>query len=225
MYGKLTAGLLSRARAVTLSVYGAAVGCLLIGLCLGAPAALAEESSPAAAIAAYAAALNTHNLAAALALFDDNGSATDARGRHFEGRAGLTEFLLGSGFGSLDAQVATQGMHIVANRAVWTYTCSCSSGPTEVRLVVNHDKITVFAVQPPPAVPMPRTSAASRAGLLAQAPAQAGLAALVLAGLAVAVVGMTLALRQTRAPGRRACGHDGRLLAALAHARQRRKPA
>jgi hypothetical protein len=45
---------------------------------------------------------------AALALFDQYGSATDSRGRHYEGQAGLTEFLLASGFNSPDAHIETE---------------------------------------------------------------------------------------------------------------------
>jgi hypothetical protein len=87
-------------------------------------------------------------LPAALALFDQYGSATDAAGHHYEGGAGLTEFLLASGFATPDAHITTQNLHIVANRAVWTNACSCGTGSTlatrtcsltvdEVRLMVR----------------------------------------------------------------------------------------
>jgi hypothetical protein len=116
----------------------------------------AQQWDPAVAISAYSAALNAHDLDAGLALFDQYGSATDAAGHHFEGRAGLTEFLLGSGFANPSTRISTERLHIVANRAVWTYTCSCASGSTEVRLVLNHNKISVFAIIAPPAAPVRR---------------------------------------------------------------------
>src|SRR5438105_14179106 len=125
----------------TLLVAAAFVVCVV---CAYVPAVAADEQGPGAAVMAYSAALNSHDLATALALFDQYGSATDARGRHFEGRAGLTEFLIGSGCDTPDAHITTEGLHVVANRAVWTYSCSCAAGSTEVRLVLNHDKISVF---------------------------------------------------------------------------------
>jgi len=124
---------------------------LLAALCGLPSTAAAQVSDPAAAIAAYSAALNAHDLGAALALFDPNGSATDARGHNFRGRDGLTQFLLDSGFDSPDAHVTTQNVHVIANRAVWTYSCSCAAGSTEVRMVVNRDGISVFAIIAPPA--------------------------------------------------------------------------
>jgi SnoaL-like domain len=124
---------------------------LLVALCGLPSTAAAQAADPTAAIAAYSAALNAHDLGAALALFDPNGSATDARGRNFRGRDGLTQFLLGSGFASPDAHVTTENVHVIANRAVWTYTCSCTASSTEVRMVVNRDGISVFAIIPPPA--------------------------------------------------------------------------
>jgi hypothetical protein len=136
---------------------------LAIGALLGALTAVpltvgAQVWDPAVAVSAYSAALNTHDLPAALALFDQYGSATDAAGHHFEGRAGLTDFLVSSGFDSPDARITTEGLHVVGNRAVWTYRCSCATGSTEVRLVLNHDKISVFAVMAQPAAPQPRSS-------------------------------------------------------------------
>ena len=126
---------------------------LLVLLCCLPSTAAAQEWDPAAAVTAYSAALNAHDLAAALALFDANGSATDVHGHNFGGQAGLTQFLLDSGFGSPDARITTEHLHVVANRAIWTYTCSCAAGSTEVRLVLNHDKISVFAMMAPRAAP------------------------------------------------------------------------
>jgi hypothetical protein len=128
---------------------------VLIGACAAAPAA-AAELDPAAAIAAYSEAFNAHDVGAAVALFDQYGSATDIRGRHYDGPEGLFDFVLASGITRLDAQIKTESMHIVGNRAVWRYSCNCASGVTEVRLVVNRDKITVFAITPPPTAPYTR---------------------------------------------------------------------
>ena len=44
---------------------------------------------------------SAHDVNSALALFDANGSASDRSGHNYAGQAGLTEFLLNSGFGSL----------------------------------------------------------------------------------------------------------------------------
>src|SRR5438552_11558796 len=99
---------------------------LLIALLLvAAPTtAVAQVSDPAAVISAYSAALNAHDPAAALELFDEIGSATDIAGHHFEGREGLNEFLLANGFGTPNVHVATTNIHVVANRAVWTSMCT-----------------------------------------------------------------------------------------------------
>src|SRR4051812_29763019 len=130
---------------------GALLAALLVLVLGGASprTAAAQGFDPASTVGAYAAALNAHNLAAGLALFDQNGSATDKAGRHFEGRDGLTAFLLESGFGSPDARVTTDHLRVLGNRALWTYTCSCATDTTEVRLVVNQDKITVFFMSRP----------------------------------------------------------------------------
>ncbi len=133
-----------------------ALGALLCAL--SAASASAQIWDPTAAISAYSAALNAHDVQQALALFDQYGSATDAAGHHFEGRAGLTEFLMHSGFNAPDARIATDNLHIVGNRAVWTYSCSCAPATTEVRLVMNRDKISVFFVMAPRALPQPRPS-------------------------------------------------------------------
>ena len=94
----------------------------------GAPGTSAQTvDDPASVVEAYVDALNAHDLAAALALFDQNGSATDAQGRHFEGRDGLTEFLLANGFGAANMRIATTQLQVFGNRALWTYTCSCSA--------------------------------------------------------------------------------------------------
>jgi hypothetical protein len=182
------------------------MGALLCALSAAPLTAAAQVWDPSVAISAYSAALDTHDLPAALALFDQYGSATDAAGHHFEGRAGLTEFLLNSGFASPDAKITTEGLLVVANRALWTYRCSCASGSTEVRLVLNHDKISVFAMMAPPASPLPKAGA----GLL---PWLAGLG--LVAGALAGGVGLwrgrcaSVAPRQT----------EGRLLAALRQAR------
>jgi ketosteroid isomerase-like protein len=170
------------------------------------------EWDPTGAVAAYSAALNAHDLEAALALFDDTGSATDASGHHFEGRPGLTEFLLGNGFGSPETHISTQNLHVVGNRAVWTYLCSCTAGPTEVRevrLVMSHNKISVFAEMPPPMAPVRR-------------PDTRALPWLPLSALALAVLAAGLGMRRGRtpAPARRAT--QGRLLAGLVQARATR---
>ena len=136
--------------------HAVALGTLLCALAAMPSVAVAQNWDPAAAISAYSAALNVHDLPAALALFDQYGSATDAAGHNFEGPAGLTEFLLNSGFSSPDARISTENLHIVGNRAVWTYSCSCASGTTEVRLVMNREKISVFAVMGPRPLPQPR---------------------------------------------------------------------
>jgi SnoaL-like domain len=182
------------------------VALLLLVLCAAPSTVAAQEWDPFTTVAAYSAALNAHDVAAALALFDDNGSATDTSGRHFEGRAGLTQFLLASGFGSQDARITTQTLTVVANRAIWTFRCSCAPGPTEARLVLIHNKISVFAEMKPPARPLQRPDA----GLL---PWLIGLA-LAAATLAVAL-GWVRHARLAPAPiAPRAS--QGRLLAALA---------
>jgi hypothetical protein len=183
-----------------------AVGALLCAL-IGAPlSAAAQVWDPTVAVSAYSAALNVHDLPAALALFDQYGSATDAAGHHFEGRAGLTEFLLSSGFDSPDSRITTEGLHVVANRAVWTYRCSCATSSTEVRLVMNHDKISVFAVRATPAAPQPR----SGAGWL---PWLAGL------GLVGGALAGGLGLWRGRSPSLVPRQTQGRLLAALLESR------
>jgi hypothetical protein len=209
-----------RSRALAAS----AVSFLLVAMCFAASGVAAQESGPAAAISAYSAALNAHDLAAGLALFDQYGSATDAHGRHFEGPAGLTEFLLDSGFSSLDARITTEGLHVVANRAVWTYKCSCAAGSTEVRLVVNHDRISVFAVLPPPTAAAPKADAGVLAWLVGRA--QWSVAVLPwLVGLGLAAgARAALAMRWGRVAASSPRPNQGRLLAALAQARQRRDP-
>jgi hypothetical protein len=123
---------------------------LVIALYGGASGASAQTADdPASAIDAYVAALNAHDLAAALALFDQNGSATDAHGRHFEGRRGLSEFLLANGFGDADARITTNQLQVFGNRALWTYTCSCADNATDARVVLNHNKIIVFFMDVP----------------------------------------------------------------------------
>jgi hypothetical protein len=173
----------------------------------------AQPWDPAATITVYSAALNAHDVAAALDLFDQYGSATDAQGHHFEGRDGLTTFLLANGFGDSDVHVSTENIHVVANRAVWTYTCSCAAVSTDVRIVLNHDKISVFAVIPP-ASTSPRV--ASRAG----GPQLAWLLGLVGVMAAFFVV---VGLRRDHSPPPPRSSARGRLLVALMQARQRRE--
>ncbi len=175
---------------------------------------LAEpEWDPTTAIAAYTDAFNRHDLQAALALFDTFGSATDERGQHFEGQAGLTAFLLASGIHRPDARIKTERLHVVANRAVWTVSCSCASGTTEVRLVINRGKISVFAVIPPASGPIRRSGFGIDPGLL--------VGVLVVLG----VIGGAFALARRRrvhqaVPERR--HPQGSLLLALARARATR---
>jgi hypothetical protein len=190
----------------------ARVGCrlawALLALALTAtPAQAAADWDPAAAIAAYSAALNAHDLEAGLALFDEYGSATDVHGRHYEGPASLTEFLVANGFGHPDAYIQTERLHIVANRAVWTYSCSCAPASTEVRMVTNHNKISVFAVQAPPSGPIRPRSVAGPPWLVYGTG---------LAGLA----GFALHLARRRSAER---SPRGSLLTALAVARQDRR--
>jgi SnoaL-like domain len=180
---------------------------MLLVLC-AAPSAVAAQAAwdPGAVVLAYSAALNAHDLASALALFDENSSAGTNDGRHFEGQAGLTEFLLASGFGNPAARITTRSLVVVANRAIWTYTCSCAEGSTEVRIVMNdRQKISVFAIMAPPTKPLPGPNAGVRPWLIAL-----GLLAAALAG--------ALGLWRGRevAPAPRAS--QGRLLAALAQA-------
>jgi hypothetical protein len=186
-----------------------ATALLLLVLGATAPRVLAQEWDPASAVAAYSAALNAHDLPAALALFDQYGSATDAAGHHYEGGAGLTEFLLASGFATPDAHITTQNLHVVANRAVWTYACSCATGSTQVRLVLNRARISVFAMMALPASPASRPSNGLLPWLVALG--------LVVAGLCG---GIGLRRRQSGALGPRVT--QGRLLAALLHARAER---
>jgi len=178
------------------------------------PSTAAAQSGwdPAAAVSAYSAALNAHDLTSALALFDENGSADISSGRHFEGQAGLTEFLLSSGFGNPEARITTQSLIVVANRAIWTYTCSCADGSTDVRIVLNdHNKISVFAIMAPAAQP-PRRADTGYPWLVS----------LILAAGAVAV-GLGLWRGRQAAPAPRAS--QGRLLAGLVQARTPTRPA
>jgi hypothetical protein len=123
---------------------------LAVALLSAAPGAYAQASDdPASVVDAYSTALNAHDLPAALALFDQNGSATDAQGRHYQGRDELTDFLLANGFESADTRVLTNQVQVFGNRALWTYSCSCTSNATDVRVVLNHNKIIVFFMHPP----------------------------------------------------------------------------
>src|SRR5438132_8138368 len=176
--------------------------------------ALAQELDPASVIDAYSTALNSHDASAALELFDQYGSATDLNGRHFEGHDGLLAFLQASGFDTPEARVSTQNLHVVANRAVWTYTCSCVDGPLEARVVTNHGRITVFAVNRPAGYARPLTSASGRPDVVPW-----------LIGLGVLALGAAIVRHQRRSRlDRRARVRlsDGRLLAALLEAQSKR---
>jgi SnoaL-like domain len=204
--GRVYAGKVTARRA-----FAAGLGALLVTLVPFAPAS-AQEWDPRAAVAAYSSALETRDLNAALALFDEYGSATDALGKHYEGRSGLTAFLLESGFSQSGMRITTQKLHVVGNRAAWTYTCSCASGVSEARLVLNHDKISVFFVMPQPAPPPSPPST----DLGPWAVAAAALAAAIAAGRG---------LRGRREPPSLPSLQQGRLLVALARAHQQHPPA
>src|SRR5205823_13660532 len=114
---------------------------------------------PAAVVDAYVAALNAQDVPAAVGLFDEFGSATDSHQHNFSGAEGLTSFLRANGFASPDAQIKTEQLTIVSNRAIWVYSCTCAAGPTRVHLVTTTDgKISVFAIVPPPPPPAPVSS-------------------------------------------------------------------
>jgi SnoaL-like domain len=186
----------------------AALAVLVLLVLCAAPASVAAQAhwDPGAVVLAYSAALNAHDLAGALTLFDENSSAGTNDGRHFEGQAGLTEFLLASGFGNPDARITTTNLVVVANRAIWTYTCSCAVGSTEVRIVMNdRQKISVFAIMAPPTKPLPMAHAAVLPWLIAL-----GLLAAALAG--------GLGLWRGRAVALAPRASQGRLLAGLAQA-------
>jgi hypothetical protein len=173
----------------------------------------AQGFDPASTVGAYAAALNAHNLDAGLALFDQTGSATDLTGHHFEGRAGLTAFLLESGFGNPAAHVTTDHLRVIGNRALWTYTCSCATGTAEVRLVVNQDKITVFFMSRPP------TAVAASSSTRVGTP-DSGLPRWVPeVGLGLALVGIVIGWRRRRTPTPPTRPSQGMLLATLAQSR------
>jgi len=176
-------------------------------LCAMPSTVAAQETNwdPGGAVAAYTAALNAHDLESALALFDDTGSASDRSGHNYTGRAGLTEFLLGNGFGDPAARITTRSLLVVANRAIWTFSCSCAAGSTDVHMVMIRNKISVFAMVAPPAAPLQRADP----GLL---PWLIGL--VLLAGALAGGLGTWRG--RSVVPARRA--NQGRLLAALAQA-------
>ncbi|MBV9173983.1 MAG: nuclear transport factor 2 family protein [Chloroflexi bacterium] len=121
---------------------------LLVLLVVAAPAE-AQQWDPASTVVAYREALARGDVDSALRLFDDNGSATDPAGHNYRGPEGLREFLQANGFLSANVRISNEQVRVIANRAIWTYTCSCTSGPTEVRIVINdQSKITVFAMFP-----------------------------------------------------------------------------
>jgi len=164
-----------------------------------------SADDPTSVVNAYSTALNAHDLPAALALFDQNGSATDLHGRHFEGRSGLTEFLLANGFGTANARVRTNNLQVFGNRALWSYTCSCGIRATDVRVVLNHNKIVVFFMNP------------TGTGAAAAATSNTPNVALWLAALAL-FAAVLLALRGVRQPAPPPRPAQGRLLAGLARA-------
>jgi hypothetical protein len=200
--------------ALVLRLLTAAMALLgLVALPLATPTRAEPEWDPTTAIAAYTDAFNRHDLPAALALFDTFGSATDDHGRHFEGQAGLTEFLLASGINRPDVRIKTERLHVVANRAVWTVSCSCAPGATEVRMVINRGKISVFAVIPPAAAPNRRSGFSVDPGLL--------VGVLVALGVIGGAVALAMRRRVHRTlPERR--HPQGSLLLALARARASR---
>jgi hypothetical protein len=174
--------------------------------------ASAERWDPATTISAYSDALANGDLDAALALFDDTGSATDRAGHTFSGRAGLTTFLRENGFGATDAQITAERLQVTANRALWTYTCSCASGSTEVRIVVNdRGKISVFFIVPPPAAKLPNHGIDVPVWLPA------------VALMAAAVLGLGWR-RRTSAQEASRSASQGRLLAGLREARRGIQP-
>jgi hypothetical protein len=182
---------------------------VLVGLAIalfgGAPGASAQTSDdPLSVVEAYVDALNAHDLGKALALFDQNGSATDVHGRHFQGRDGLTEFLLANGFGASSTRVATNQLQVFGNRALWTYTCTCSAHAADARVVLNHNKIIVFFME----VPLGSGKSSGSSG-----PSLA-LWVMVLALLAAFALTLRGALDRDRAPPRPRPA-QGRLLAGL----------
>jgi hypothetical protein len=188
---------------------------LLIALLLlaGPATAAAQASDPAEIISAYSAALNEHDPTAALDLFDEIGSATDVAGHHFEGREGLNEFLLANGFGTPNVHIATTNIHVVANRAVWTYMCTCSAATIEARVVTNRGKIVVFAIIPPP----PPAAAQSRMFSTAEIWWTLG-------GLLIVLLIVRFGLNHLRPEAPPPRREHGRLLAALGQALPRRVP-
>ena len=147
---------------------GVYVTLLVVMLWVTPSAASAQVTfDPAAAVDKYSAALNAQDLPGALALFAQYGSATDVHGRNFSGADGLTGFLLGNGFATPDARITTERLSVVANRAIWTYTCTCAAGATTVHLVLTTDgKISVFGMVRPAAPPAPTRTAKGIAGWL-----------------------------------------------------------
>lgn len=186
------------------------LGCWLrrvvIALCvawLPVSSAAAQSEDPGALVQAYLAAMNAQDVTGALSLFDEYGSATDIHGRTYEGQAGLTEFLVANGFAATsNAHVSTDNLIVAGNRAIWTYSCSCTSGQVQVRMVLQHNKISVFAMSPPAPGSAPRAQTSTRV---------AWLPVLALVGLLLA---LALGLRSSApAPTRRPV--EGRLLLAL----------
>jgi hypothetical protein len=129
-------------RRIRAAVLGAAWLLLMLA---GAPLeANAQANDPGNTVLAYSQALNAHDVAGALALFGEYGSATDVRGHVYQGRAALTQFLLSNGFDG--GHVTTSKLQVVGNRALWTYSCSCAQDPIFVRVVMSQDGINVFAM-------------------------------------------------------------------------------
>jgi hypothetical protein len=122
---------------------------LLLVLLAHTTSAQAQSADPGTVVQTYLADLNAHNVSGALALFDQYGSATDVHGRVYQGQTALAEFLLSNGFADPSASISTQHLTVAGNRAIWTYACSCAKVPVTVRVVLQHDKISVFAMTPP----------------------------------------------------------------------------
>ena len=77
---------------VRLGLRTAAV-CLALLWIAWQPASAQVAWDPAAVVRAYVAALNAQDVPAAIALFDEFGSATDSHHHNFSGADGLTQFL------------------------------------------------------------------------------------------------------------------------------------
>ena len=117
----------------------------------------------------------------------------------------MTEFLLANGFGAANMRIATNQLQVFGNRALWTYTCSCSAQATGARVVLNHNRIIVFFMNVAPA--------SANGGGSASGPSLA-LWVMVVAVLVASALTVRRALHRDRAPPRPRPA-QGRLLAGL----------